>query len=1116
MSSEPLPYVPTTILPLSNPWACGNKSNHGIYILSPTDTSVDLLFLNTSSTLEAGSLSPQTLTSGVPFLDAGSSSTAFTASVDDNETLTVFAGDCSSSGGQAVWTYGSAITSAGGQSWTKHSASQSGSSSTTSQGPPYFLGASLSFSTTIEPVMSAPVTYVYGGMCPWSNSSVSTWQSSASYTNRMVKVSGSGSGDQTTYSFESSSSYGSPIAEAGFSFTALTPSISDRSGIVTQQISHVLLGGHTNNAFINMSTAAIWNLPEETWNTIFINPPAAGSYGNPDLAIREGDGSVVEPRSGHTAVLNEEGTALVILGGWVGSLTTAAIPQLVVLEMGTSLAEWHWSIPTSAQPSGPGIYGHGAALLPGNVMMVYGGHSTSTQTTKRATTQTPTFLNLTSLTWSDKYTNPTSPNPESTSGTSPSSPINSDSNLPSQLGLGLGLGIGIPLLLLLISLAICLRRRQTLKRRQREEVVRGLSQDASRFLSIDNDDEMIDASRDYGAGWLPPAWNASAARDWYTGGSDPYVLGSRSLGYESLRGGRNTNPGLYPPALPPMAADRSSTRSRGAARGLYLPTTGIGSGGGYEFGSSSGLGHNPTTSGGIHPIYEAEDEDGEITAPVRGDVSPTHDHRSDAGSDPFITPTTTPRGVGPTMYFPPPSRSSATPSPENVSRPRQGQDAEVTEWVSDVDAADALLTARISPHGTTTTTPPRQQQNTGNISPSRLLPSKPNSLAAVNDSGDEARTGSNLSESARSTFSFTRSGSQRMAGAGVQRAGSSSGSSSHTYRTAKTTNANFVTLRDEGPGLLMGKNKTAKAGKGRTTVEDDELAEEYSPPGSPSKSKPIRQRGWLGSLRRVFSGSSPSGSSRGESPTHEGLAGEVGGSGSDYEPRLVGMGPGGRLLRRKQGREAWTAGDIEVGVMEDEDWDVERAVEQRLVQIMFTVPKERLRVVNAEIEREEEAVVVVDPSKEGYEEDDDMFVDRQGHYRREEKTSHYEDERDPEKEVLRQEEDDRRVYGDSEKDVMTREEEALRRQEETGYSDGRDPEKEALRREEKGKDVLRETTLTLPDRRGDGPPRTPITPVSIHTAEAVRLERPKTKVLQMVESLESLSRSGSPSTSPSR
>jgi hypothetical protein len=34
------------------------------------------------------------------------------------------------------------------------------------------------------------------------------------------------------------------------------------------------------------------------------------------------------------------------------------------------------------------------------------------------------------------------------------------------------------------------------------------------------------------------------------------------------------------------------------------------------------------------------------------------------------------------------------------------------------------------------------------------------------------------------------------------------------------------------------------------------------------------------------------------------------------------------------------------GLEEPGDWDVEAAVERRVVQVMFTVPKEKLRVVN--------------------------------------------------------------------------------------------------------------------------------------------------------------------------
>ncbi|OIW28464.1 hypothetical protein CONLIGDRAFT_377842 [Coniochaeta ligniaria NRRL 30616] len=1132
-SSQILPYVPTTILPASE-----NRTNRGLYILSPTDTSVDLLFLNTSSKLEASSLSPRTLTSGLPFLGQSGTS-AFTASVADDGTLTVFAGDCSTPGSEAIWTYGQVVSTSSAPTWVKHAAGQS-STTTTTPGAPYFLGGSLSFSSTIAPALSPPVTYVYGGMCPWANSSAATWQSAATYSNRMLKVSAVNSRSGTIYTAESTTSMGQPIAEAGFTFTALTPAISNRSGTVSQEIGHVLLGGHTQKAFINMSTAAVWNLPEETWNIVYINPPAA-SYGNTELAIKAVAGTV-ESRSGHTAVLNEDGTALVVFGGWVGDLSEAASPQLAILEMGSSLADWKWSIP-ELQPTGPGIYGHGAVLLPGNVMMVYGGYATSSATKKqkRATTKQPMFLNLTSLTWSTDYTNPTPPSstgssPSNSTSSAPTSTSTSTSggsstnSRPSKLPLGLGLGLGIPALLLLVALAIWLRRRQRQKRHRREEIVRGLAQDAGRFLSAD-DDEMAE-NEHFGGGsgsnWFPTGggWSGStAAQDWYTGGGDPYVRGSRSLGYETLRGGKGNPTSSYPPPLPPVASASASglNRSRSAARGLYLPTTGINSGGGYEFGPTGG------SKAGIHPIYEAEDEDGEVAtgAVIPGgrssSVSPERPS-DDGASDPFVTPATTPRGPGPTtaggVYFPPPSgRSSLTPSPELlqhvVSRPvvvhQQAQDAEVQEWVSDIDAADAVLTARIGPHTTTTTTttmattPPKQG--------GRPPRSRRNSLSFPLDS-DEARTGSNLSESARSTFSFaagggaSRSDSVRLAGE-PKRTPSSSGSSSHTYNTAKTHNraaggSSFAGLREEGPSLLLG-----SAARGYSPEHDH--GDGDSPPGSPSKHKPSR-RSWLGSLRRVFSGSGEGGSSsRGESPTEGGGGG--GGSGSDYEPRLVGMGPGGRLLRRKQGKEAWGAERREgEGGREEEDdeWDVERAVEQRLVQIMFTVPKERLRVVNAEVEREEEGEIV-DPEKEGWLDVRDEDIEEFGEstrYRRQDYG-----------------------HGKDEEGVALRREEIQQREEEPEY--GGDIEKLALRREESREGHgASETLLEVPEQ--ERRPSTPMTPTTFHTAEAVKLERPsktklldvkesieslekpKTKVLQMVESIESLSRGGSPASSPVR
>ena len=62
------------------------------------------------------------------------------------------------------------------------------------------------------------------------------------------------------------------------------------------------------------------------------------------------------------------------------------------------------------------------------------------------------------------------------------------------------------------------------------------------------------------------------------------------------------------------------------------------------------------------------------------------------------------------------------------------------------------------------------------------------------------------------------------------------------------------------------------------------------------------------------------------------------------------------LWQKRQGARDW---DVEGGPSriersdgyntkeaEEEEWDVESAVERRVVQVMFTVPKEKLRVVN--------------------------------------------------------------------------------------------------------------------------------------------------------------------------
>ncbi|KAK6085487.1 hypothetical protein SCUP515_00594 [Seiridium cupressi] len=905
--AQGLPYIPTTILlpnsdlvPLQQ-----NVSSDLAYIFSPQDDSVALLALNISSTVKSSSLAFQTLSSELPFVTSGN--TSYTPTIANNGTLIVFAGDCSSSSSASVWTLDPRQDGSDAV-WTQDSTGSETSG-------PGFLGAGLSFSTTLEPIMDPMDVYLYGGMCPSSTTSTTSSQSDATYSNQMVKLSPS-SGSSSSYAIQTLTNKGSPIAEAGFTLTGLSPSISNRSGTVTQQTNYVVLGGHTKSAFVNISTAAIWSLPEESWGYVSISTASSSST---ELAIKS-TSSTIDPRSGHTAVLNEDGSALVVFGGWVGDTQTAASPQLAILNIGPGYGgsgEWQWTIPDT-QPSGSGIYGHGAALLPGNIMMVYGGYeiSSSGSRLKRQTTSSlPSFLNLTSMTWSEDYTNPTS------TGSSVATSTADEAAAKRRLGLGLGLGLGIGAILLAVLAYFCYGWRRR-KYSSREDIIRSLAQDTNHFLQ---DEPMMEREDGQGMGW-------------YTGGHDPYITTSRSLGYQSLQGGRGSMDGgtpLYAPA--PIIRKPIATR---AARGQYQPTPTSS----YDPPS----GGRQQRSGAIHPIYEADEEANAAEEPI----SPIHnENRESTYSDPFTTPTTD-RPIS----FPPPSRASQSPSPEGRLHP----DPDVQDWMSDVDAADALLTGRMATHSA---------GGGGRSSPTRrnTVKSMMSARSGYN-ADDDSRTNSNLSESSRN---MSRSGSQRShfrsgfgSGAATtaaeERTGTSSSEGSQpSYHTAKS----IPTLQAEGPSLLMGR---------REGGEDDS-------PGSPSKNKPRLSRGWLGSLRRVFSGPTPSPSPPGsrDDNNRDSMA-----EASDYDPRLGGLGgiAAGGLFRRKGGRGAWEAEDAihdddlplgrrVTGERQDDEWDIEKAVENRLVQVMFTVPKERLRVVNGEPDIESaKSVIFVDPESEEREE----------------------------------------------------------------------------------------------------------------------------------------------------
>jgi len=132
------------------------------------------------------------------------------------------------------------------------------------------------------------------------------------------------------------------------------------------------------------------------------------------------------------------------------------------------------------------------------------------------------------------------------------------------------------------------------------------------------------------------------------------------------------------------------------------------------------------------------------------------------------------------------------------------------------------------------------------------------------------------------------------------------------------------------------------------------------------------------------------------------------------------------------------------------------------VQIMFTVPRETLRVVNAEVEREE-SVLIVDPEDE--EEGGAAQVQA----------------------------------GDGELDA------GLLAPTPAPAPAGHD--------KGKGKSVDKPASTGGVSPAGSVRTSsfTTTNTTTLHTAEAIRLERPRTRVLAMVESFESRSREGSPS-----
>ncbi|KAF1814401.1 hypothetical protein P152DRAFT_512770 [Eremomyces bilateralis CBS 781.70] len=1023
-------------------------------------TSIDL-----TSNIQSSDLRESVLYSTLPFLT--SRHDGFTTAMGEDGEITVVSGNCLSPTGPQIWKFSPDENSREGNgTWIKQSLTTHNLDPVAGVAPvPYYLASGISFTSLLGEATGTDdtsTTYIFGGMCSKSESTeISTWQSDATYSNTMFKI--DREADASRLAISASSSRGPPIAEAGFSMTSLLPTFSNNSdGSSNQQRDYVLVGGHTASAFINMSQVALFSLPQETWTFL---PVSQSTAGRTDLALKR-DIEEVEPRSGHTAILSTDGTKIIVFGGWIGDIDTPAAPPLVVLTLGEGYGgkgRWTWSIPIAPSPL-PGsisIYGHGAALLPGDIMMVLGGYriGESIQQRIRARQRQASeintkafFFNVSSSTWLEEYTPPES----WSSAAQHNGPLSSTSQ---KAGLGAGLGIGGAIVLGLAVFYLFftkhLRRRRETQEREVEELEKAAHRDHMREMS-----------------WRGPPGHTAV--DTLDGAYDPFLYGDHvESPYDVLQTRRPftvqdaERTGLLLDVPSPTRGLRRSLARRSHPQGVGK--------------------HVSRHSGHIHPIEEREEEEslasnehdvqpGEWTASgemseiktlhrpqpnVRTGLTPLGFHPvptdSDiraAGADGDLDHI--PRSpaeerkhevqswaeeweraassiIGPSQNGPPSSsnsRHAGRTSPTKSDRTSSTLSAK--SWVSNLSTNDdqnhsssnttitgavatlsRTLSARINsvlvnPFATPEPSPTRDG---GFGLPESKRPQR-NSQGATSLLGDRSSQPSPTKTLESSAAGGDPSdGSERGSSAGKGAAGDA-----ESFSTAKTS---FAKLQSEGEALLGGPRaagtRSTKTVAGRHPESSVESGSKIHPE---EEGSPERAGFWSGSVRRVLGTKGAAAPSRKSGSTISAVKLRRarrkslvdGGAGPEMREQNHGlstaMGTPRRAVsdagfwRTRKGAKDWDWDDDEPSLSaafggrrsgddwgapddseparnqkpapnepdagehkgREEDWDVEAAVENRVVQVMFSVPRTRLRVVNADADEQRSLMSVEDDS----------------------------------------------------------------------------------------------------------------------------------------------------------
>lgn len=952
-----LPYNPTQM------FVSPNKDQAIAYAFTPQPSSSQsqLLSIDLSSTIDTSSLPFSTLSPSLPFLDQ-TTSTPFVPVIDGRGDITVITGDCNTRANQ-LWRFAADKDGKNG-TWSQLSISVQSGAGQSNALTPNFLAAGAAFSPTADPTDAS--TYIFGGMCPTSSATSSDWTTSANYSNNMLAVSpdtstSGGGGADKAYSLAAVTSRGPPIPEAGFTMTPLVPTYTNISGgNQGQQQNFVLIGGHTQQAFINMSQVALFSLPEQSWTFLPVDQPDSGS--TTDLALRAAS-SQVEPRSGHTAVLTPDGSAIVVVGGWVGDIGTPATPNVVVLQTGQGYGgsgDWSWNTPdmtSSPFADGSSIYGHGAAMLPGGVMLISGGYSitgSSSKTRRDAqTASSQSYLyNTTSKTWFSSYTNP--------SHASLSSPDSSSrgalTTTSQKAGFGIGLGLGFAAFAGVLGVYLFYSRQLRKRRQAREDELRDLANGAHHFHAGYGPGGMDDRSRHYGP-MQSVYWHErknSDPQDSYPWAPDPGaanggVFGPEGSGWRSTGATEAERTGLLVEIPSPTRGLRRSLHSRPYTNNIDVgrPTLG---------------------PGRIHPIDERGEYEDE---PVKHSEMSQIGHNSQT-IDPFQDP----------------------PQLQQHSQARERQ-KEIQGWVDDWSTAAAAMdlshSNSVSQHSTTgnrSSSPEKSDRTISNLSERSTVSNLSNTSIQRSVAGTVSRGMSQRSVSAAQAL-FASAAAANLAG--------------HTLGTASNNRDDRSPERRPNTSYRRSQSLTIQpradtfstahsSSYAHRNLEADALLLDprhdnwATPPESPIKeqrSASVRTAlGWMGSVKRALTGSrvehtfvGPA-DRLGDRTTSSSPTKRWGTSGSEGLPQRA-ASASATLWRSKQGARDWDAERGGGGGGEDDhdasptkshsrrpdnmaereaggpnsggdEWDVEAAVQSRVVQVMFTVPKEKLRVVNAD------------------------------------------------------------------------------------------------------------------------------------------------------------------------